>query len=191
MKRTLKLFAPYLAVGIFWCVFTNAWLAILAYHAQILFWSRRSFFGLRRMTRPRMILLALPAAIVGPLFYFLLPYMTRGVDLTSWLADHHLSRLTLLVMIPYFGLVHPLLEQLYWAPLRESTRAAHLMFAGYHMLVLYSILSVPWLVLCFVILIAASFLWQQVAKRTDSLVIPVLSHVLTDLGIVIVAWFMI
>lgn len=190
MKRPLKLLAPYLAVGIFWCLFANAWPAILAYHAQILFWSRRSFFDLRRMRRTRLVFLALSAAIVGPLLYFLLPYMTR-VDLTSWLANHHLTRLSLLVMIPYFGLVHPLLEQLHWAPLRESTPIAHFAFAGYHMLVLTSILRVPWLILCFVVLTVASFLWQRVAERTDSLVIPVVSHVLADLGIVIVAWFMI
>ena len=188
MKRTLKLLAPYLAVGIFWCVFANAWLTLLAYHAQILFWSRRSLFDLRRMTRPRLVFLALPAAIVGPLLYFLLPYITR-VDLASWLANHHLSRLSLLVMIPYFGLMHPLLEQLYWAPLRESTPIAHVAFAGYHMLVLYSILALPWLLLCFGVLIAASFLWQQMAKRSNSLAFPVVSHMLADVGIVLVAWF--
>ena len=35
MKLVLKMLAPYLAVGIFWCGLSNAWLAILAYHAQI------------------------------------------------------------------------------------------------------------------------------------------------------------
>ena len=28
MKRTLRLVAPYLAVGIFWCLLSNAWLAV-------------------------------------------------------------------------------------------------------------------------------------------------------------------
>ena len=143
MKRTLRLLAPYLAVGIFWCVFNNAWLAILTYHAQILFWSRRSLLELRRIRRTRLVFLALSAAIVGPLFYFVLPYVTR-VDPASWLANHQLTRLSLLAMIPYFGLVHPLLEQLHWSPLRESTPIAHVAFAGYHVLVLYSVLRLPW-----------------------------------------------
>lgn len=43
MKRFLALLAPYVAVTLFWCVWPNAWCAILAYHAQILFipfWNR-------------------------------------------------------------------------------------------------------------------------------------------------------
>ena len=43
----LRLAAPYLAVLVFWCLFRNAWLAILAHHAQIL-WGWRG-------TRPRFV----------------------------------------------------------------------------------------------------------------------------------------
>jgi hypothetical protein len=55
MKLTAKLLAPYFAVGVFWCVFSNAWLAMLAYHAQILFWSRthlKTPFGCDRLQSP-------------------------------------------------------------------------------------------------------------------------------------------
>ena len=46
-QRTLRLLAPYLAVGVFWYGFSSAWLAILAYHAQILLWSRGRLCGMR------------------------------------------------------------------------------------------------------------------------------------------------
>ena len=36
LELALKMAAPYLAVGVFWCLLHNAWLAILAYHGQIL-----------------------------------------------------------------------------------------------------------------------------------------------------------
>lgn len=187
MSRSLRLLAPYFAVGVFWCLLSNAWLAILAYHAQILFWSRHSRFGVHRPHHAMTMLWALPAILTGPLIYFMLPYIVR-TDLSSWLMAHHLSPVSLMVMIPYFGLLHPLLEQLHWAPLRENTPVAHFLFAGYHMLVLHSLLTVPWLVLCFVVLTAASFLWQRMARRTGSLALPVASHILADFGVVIVAW---
>ena len=187
MKRTLRLLAPYCAVGVFWCVLGNAWLAILAYHAQILFWGLRSFSDVRRPSRKRIMFLALPTLVAGPLVYFLLPYMTHA-DLSSWLVDHRLSRLSLVAMIPYFGLLHPLLEQIHWGPLRESTPVAHPMFAGYHILVLYSLLTVPWLIVCFVVLTTASFIWQQMETQGNSLVLPVASHVLADLGVIVAAW---
>ena len=91
-------------------------------------------------------------------------------------------------MIPYFGVIHPYIEQVHWAELREKTFLAHFMFAGYHMLVLYSLLTLPWLILCFVTLAAASYIWQYMTKQAGSLALPVLSHILADLGVVIAAW---
>jgi hypothetical protein len=91
-------------------------------------------------------------------------------------------------MIPYFGLVHPLLEQLHWGPLRERTPWAHVFFAGYHVLVLGSLLRLPWLVLCALLLAGASMAWKHMAKRTGSLGAPVASHVGADLGVILAAW---
>ena len=187
MKQTLKLLAPYIAVGIFWCGFSNAWLAILAYHAQILFWSRKSLPDMRWPDRKHIMLLALPAVLAGPLLYFFLPYIAR-LDLSVWLVDHHLSRWSLLAMIPYFGVLHPVLEQLHWAELRKRTSVSHSLFAGYHIVVLYSLLSIPGLILCFVVLTTTSVIWDQVTKRTNSLAAPVLSHVLADFGLILAAW---
>ena len=186
-KQTLKLLAPYLAVGFFWCVFSNAWLAIFAYHVQILCWYRQTPSNMARPSRNRFMLLTLPAVATGPLVYFLLPFITQ-TDLGSWLQKHHLSGLAFIAMIPYFGLLHPLLEQIHWAQLREYAPISHLMFAGYHMLVLHSLLTFPWLCVCFVILASASFIWQQIAKRSNSLAVPIASHVLADLGIITAAW---
>ena len=186
MRLFLRLSAPYLAIGVFWCIFANAWMAILAYHAQILVWSGGSLARLQRPRPARTVLLGLPSLLVGPLLYALLPHMTRG-DLSHWLANHHLSGTLLVVMIPYYGIIHPIFEQIHWAPLREKTPLAHLAFAGYHVLVLYSLLTPPWLILCFGVLATASFVWQRMTARTTSLAVPIVSHVLADLGVVVVA----
>ncbi len=187
IKRILKLLAPYFAVGVFWCLFDNAWLAILAYHVQILIWSGRSLYGGQRIRLSGTVLLALPIGLAGPLFYFLLPYITQS-SLTDWLNAHQLSRLSLLAMIPYFGLLHPFIEQLYWAPLRRSTPWAHPIFAGYHLLVLYSLLILPWVIISFILLPPESFLWQLMESKSGSLTARVISHILADFGVVVVAW---
>jgi len=186
MKQSLKLLAPYFAVGLFWCICKNAWIAILVYHAQILFWSRKSIFDVRVPDSRSIMLLAIPMILAGPILYYLLPTMTR-IELSLWLDDHHLSRLSLMIMIPYFGLIHPFLEQIYWTVLRDSTPLAHPVFAGYHMLVLYSLLTVPWLITIFIILTAASLMWQQMVKRSNSLYPAIMSHIFADLGVVAVA----
>ncbi len=131
--------------------------------------------------------LALPAALAGPLLFLLLPYITHE-ELSIWLASHRLSSTSVLLLVPYFGLLHPCLEQMHWAPLRKHGWIAHCMFAGYHVVVLHTLLAVPWLLLCFAVLVTVSMLWQIIATKTQSLAIPLASHILADLGIVIVAY---
>jgi len=186
-KRILKLMAPYFAVFVFWVLLSNAWLALFAYHAQILFWLKDSRPEVKLRLNRKALLLALPTVVAGPVLYFLLPHMTHS-DLPGWLGAHHVSRLTLALMIPYFGLVHPCLEQLHWSRLRDASPLSHLVFAGYHVIVLYSLLGTPWLVMSFVVLAAASFLWHWMERTADGLTASIVSHVLADLGVIVAAW---
>jgi hypothetical protein len=117
----------------------NAWLALLAYHAQIVLWNRTALRNLRLPKTGTALFLALPTIVAGPVLYVLLPYIMK-TDLSAWLDSYHLSGPALLLMIPYFGLVHPLLEQMHWHTLRKSFVWSHPVFAGYHMLVLAPLL---------------------------------------------------
>jgi hypothetical protein len=189
------LLAPYLAVIVFWSGhgtgLSSAWLSILAYHAQILFWARDDLRAPRwpQWQRPRALpmLTTLPAIAAGPALYLLAPYVA-STDLAQWLTAHGLSGAALLLMIPYFGFVHPVLEQIHWRPLREQTWISHPVFAGYHMIVLSSILEPPYLLLCFVVLVSASLMWLHVQRMEKSLNLAVLAHSLADFGIVVAAW---
>ncbi len=131
-------------------------------------------------------MLILPFALAGPALGVLLPHVAR-TDVTVWLDRYQLTGPALLVMTFYFGLVHPVLEQVHWAPLRERTLLAHVAFAGYHLLVLYSILPVPWLAVGFVVLNLASWLWSRMVRASGSLWPAIASQSAADLGIVLVA----
>ena len=96
MMVIFGLFAPYLAVLVFWVGYCNAWLAMLAYHAQILLFARG------RLPMPKLpadrsyLLWALPAVLAGPVVYFLLPVLA-GDTLSTWLLDHRVTAPMLLV----------------------------------------------------------------------------------------------
>ena len=189
LQLALKLAAPYLAVGVFWSLLHNGWLAILAYHAQILWWARGSFSGFTRPRRSLYAFMLVPAALTAPVLYVVIPLVAK-VDLTSWLSAYAISGAGLVAMVFYYGLVHPVLEQVHWAPLREATPFAHAAFAGYHMLVLVSLLDLPWLAVCFAVLASASWMWQRLTRESASLFPAVASHVAADLGMVVVAALM-
>lgn len=186
MKLTLKMLAPYFAVAVFWYAWPNAWLAILAYHVQILLWRRPSLRGMRRHFRHRDLLPAFPAVLAGPAACMLFP-MTR-TELSPWLETYGLSGMPLVLMIPYFGLVHPVLEQFHWHQLREDTAWSHILFSGYHVMLLSTLLTIPLLILCFAILAGSSLAWKRMARATRGVTVPAISHILADLGIVVAAW---
>lgn len=183
----LRYAAPYVAVIVFWALAHNAWLAILAYHAQILLWSRRDIREVARGWRSRdFALIAAPAALTGVALFFLLPHITRA-PLEEWLQSHGLAGAAMIAMIPYFGVVHPILEQVHWSRLHARGALSHLAFAGYHAIVLYTLLQPAWLIVGVVVIAAASVVWQRSARRCRGLIVPVLSHVLADVGIILAA----
>lgn len=191
LKWFLKALAPYVAVLVFWCGLHSAWAALLAYHFQILVWSRRDLRRVLSGWSLRLFLaIALPCVVAGPMTYLLLPFMAH-VSVHSWLTSYGLSGAALLLMVPYYGLIHPFLEQAHWSSLRAQPRVgplAHFMFAAYHVLVLASLMRTPWILLCFVILSVASVCWRWTEQRQQGgLLVPALSQVLADGGLVVAA----
>jgi hypothetical protein len=190
MSRLLMLAAPYLAVAVFWVGFESAWLAILAYHGQMLFWTRRSLGqNVAGWDARRFAAVAAPAALAGPLLVVLLPHIARTA-VAEWLGRYGLAGPTLLLMIPYFGIVHPIIEQTYWAPLRRNSITGHAAFAGYHAIVLYTLLPPLWLALTAGVLTVASLAWERVSVGNRGLLVAMGSHVVADLGVVTAAWML-
>jgi hypothetical protein len=187
----LRLLAPHLAVLVFWCWRHDAWACILAYHAQILFWSRREWTRLAAgWDAQRFWIFCTPGVLAGPLVFFLLPHMARE-PVGTWLGAHGVSGIAWLLLVPYYGIVHPLLEEMHWAPLRAEAQpagVAHVFFASYHALVLRSLLHLPWVVLACVALGLASALWGRMTTAArGGLLLPALSHLLADSSLVAAA----
>ncbi len=187
--RWLRLLAPYFAVGIFWVGFSHGWLAILVYHVQILFWHRFGRWIRVRKQENRIAQCATVACVLaGPVVYYLLPHIAL-VDLAQWLAYYRLDGAAFFLMIPYFGIVHPVLEQLHWHRLRSETGWAHIAFAGYHVVVLSRLLPVAWLVLVCLVLIAVSWLWKRTGSSVRGRWVCACSHMVADVGVMLaVLW---
>jgi hypothetical protein len=182
----LKMAAPYLAIAAFLIVFHDAWLAILAYHAQIVWWSRGPLLRSLRSKRTPLAWFVVPSALAGPAAYLLLQRLP-GIHLASWLAVNQLTGWALFLMVPYYAIVNPVLEEVFWTPLRESTPIAHVAFAGYHVLLLAALLPPLWLALVFVVLSGTSWVWQRLSREAGSLLPAIASHAAADLGIIVVA----
>jgi hypothetical protein len=185
-RSALRTIAPYAAVGLCWCWLESAWATLLCYHGMILLLAEGPPRLSSRDWRLARLWPAFPAVLAGPLVYLLLPEMTRA-SLFEWLARYGLHGVGLLMIVPYYGLVHPVLEQLHWRDLRSLSPLSHLAFAGYHMLVLGDLFRLPWLIVLFVVLAASSAWWGRLERRSPVTAVPLFSHVLADAGVIVAA----
>lgn len=180
-------------MAVFWIGLRSAWATILFYHALILLFSRRRLGEvIRGWNTKAFFAAAIPCIAAGPLTFVLLPSITR-VSTASWLGAYGLEGTSLLLMIPYYGILHPVLEQAHWGALRRHPRlwpVACVLFAGYHGLVLSSLMKPPWVAICVAILLGSSLAWRRIEGRTGGLLVPVLSHVTADAGMITAAYLL-
>ena len=184
------LLAPWIAVGVFWLWLRSAWATILVYHALILLLPGRRLRDVARGWSTRLALASsVPCLLAGPLTWLLLPSMVR-TPAGEWLASYGLSGWALLLIVPYYGLVHPVLEQAHWGPLRARhglSLPASALFAGYHGLVLSTLMKPVWIAACLAVLFASSLAWTAIQRRTGGLAVPAISHAAADLGMMVAA----
>ncbi len=191
-------FLPYISILVGLYALHNAWVGILLYHFCIvlfLIFNRKSvsfsrvFAGFdARAFVPGLVV----CLLAGPAVYVLWPFIRSGDGvLVEWLALHHLTGLAWLLFLPYFSVVHPLLEELLWRTITGRVTGyfswIDLYFSGYHILVLFSLLRHAWLLLVFLILAASSAFWRIIARRSSGLVVPILTHTAADAGVILFA----
>ena len=172
--------------------FHNGWAALLSYHAVILgslaLWSRRApIQPLRgRWTRFGVACCVL-SVLSGPLLAFLLPIAVR-VSLETRLANTGLSGAAWILFVPYFALVNPVLEEMFWRGVLRtqgrSTLLFDLLFASYHLVVLPLFLKPSFVLLGAIVLLSTSAGWRHLSERSGGLLPAIVAHILADIGIV-------
>jgi hypothetical protein len=190
---------PYVAIliGLFWA--HCAWVALLGFHAGMLAILRieRPATPIARLFHPGNNLPMSAACMIlggssGVLLYFLWPFLGDLQSLPAYLASLGLTSATWPAFIAYFSLINPWLEEYFWrgylgSPSKSLTWI-DLFFAGYHLLVLYRIISLGWLLLVAIVLTLSAWLWRQTVRASGGLLIACLSHLAADLAVLLVAY---
>ncbi|MDU0200865.1 CPBP family intramembrane glutamic endopeptidase [Paenibacillus sp. MAH-36] len=112
--------------------------------------------------------------------------------LKKWDFSGDQSVLLLLILV----LLNPILEEIYWRGYlyhrigqklgsAENMLLASFWFTSYHLVVIIPVFSWPLNVVAAIPIFAAGVLWGWIRHRTGSVLIPIISHMFADLGIVI------
>ena len=200
----MKLFAglvPYIAVLIGMYLLHSAWAALLLYHVGIIafllifrpfnIW-KKAWAGLKT---PLLFPSIGICAMVAPVIYFMWPWFAASPSiLPEWLAGLGLTGLSWILLIPYFSIVHPMLEEIHWRGIAPDPFKwlswQDLLFAGYHVLVLFQLLHWPWLFLVFGVLVGSSIFWRWAASTFGGYGLTILTHATADAGVVVGAWLL-
>jgi len=191
---------PYFAVFVGLYLLKNAWISIILYHAVILacMTADGHLIDFRKIiTRwnSRLFLISCTISVVaGPALFVLWNFMKLDFSsLSSNLSMIRLTNLSWILFIPYFCLLHPILEELFWRSKSNDESGSgylkDLLFGGYHILVLVLFIKPEWVIISFFILAFVSWMWRVISYKTDGLLIAVLSHILADTSIIIAVNF--
>lgn len=200
----MNLFAalvPYFAVLLGMVLLRNAWLAILLYHAGIVaclcfrkpagLWRTLCGGAKSPLLLPGVVICALAAPVV----FFMWPWFaaSNGI-LPEWLARYGLTGWAWLLLMPYFSIVHPVLEEIHWRGIDPEGVTGlcrqDVLFAGYHVLVLFQLIHWPWLFLVLGVLAASSWFWRWAADRFGGYAMPILTHAVADSAVMLAVYFL-
>jgi len=189
---------PYLAIWAGLFIFKSAWLALTGFHLAILLmlaWFRPPlppdiFF---KAAQWKHVLLSIFFSTLSGLgLYLFWNFSEVASDLHEQLAALGLSGFTWLGFIAYFTLVNPFIEEYFWRGfLGSNTKIFYvgdLIYAGYHIMVLWNKAQPLSIVLVVFVLTLAGWFWRQVYCRDGSLLAPVLGHMVADLTILLAVW---
>ncbi len=200
--KLISALVPYIAVLIGLYVLKNAWIAIGLYHFSITVFliagDKNSL--LKRVCTGWNFRIAVVGIVMSvlifPIIFFLWGHMQlENAPLNSTLANFGLYGTSWFFFMIYFSIVQPFLEELYWRGYLESNRKhfswTDFAFAGYHILVLAWFIKLPWLVIAFIVLTVAAYIWRYIASKLEGLAVPLLSHIVADVSIVVVTCLLI
>ncbi len=137
---------------------------------------------------------AVAGACAGLLLYMLWPSLGFINDPDSYVRTIGLNERTWPAFLAYFILTNALIEEYYWRGYLGSVGKRiglnDLMFAGYHVLVLASLIEPVWLLGAFVCLTAGAWLWRQMNHLNGGLLASTVSHLTADATVILTVFYM-
>ncbi len=177
----------------------NAWAAILGYHAIVLLTiilsSERNFQILFKGFNPAYLFIFSIAGLTsGISIYILWPIVSNGVSMLSILETLGLSSFSFYIFSIYYTLTTPFLEEFFWRNILFSNSKKPVLtdclFAAYHTIVLYQFIKIEWIIFSFIILSVTAWMWRLCKIKFNGLIIPIFSHFIADLSIIIATLFL-
>ena len=198
--KVAALLFPYFAIITGLYIFRNIWIAMVSYHLGILLIAvfSNNLHQFRNLIKgwslSLTIMITLSCAINGVLIYYLWPFISVCSNLSTKLFELGLNDDNWILLIIYYTIFTPWLEEFYWRNLLASKSnqpdISDIMFAGYHLFVLAIFIKPGFLPIVFITLLVAAYFWRSISRKLDGLLIPVISHTVADISTILAVYLL-
>lgn len=142
------------------------------------------------------VFITIGCAVNGVLVYYLWPFISpAGSDLSFKLAELGLNDSNWILLILYYSLITPWLEEFYWRDLLPSNLKhpilSDLFFAGYHFFVLLLFIKPVFALVAFITLFWGANYWRKLSTKLDGLLVPLISHIAADVSTIIAVYLLV
>jgi membrane protease YdiL (CAAX protease family) len=147
----------------------------------------------------------LPGIIIGLIFFasiylFFIAFSNKIIDtrhITRLLAKWNVSDSNLFIFLFIMIFANSFLEELYWRgyifnKLQKKIRLwgvilfTALFYSSYHLVTTVNLFSLEYGLLFTLVVFGAGVFWGYIRGKSDSVYIPIISHLLADLGIMVI-----
>ncbi len=198
-RKWLSPILPYLAVWAGLFLFKSAWATLIGFHAAILLAIMfvHPHLPINILFKSKSFKWILISALVcitsGIGLYFLWDVLDITHELPAQLQSIGLTSSAWPAFFAYFCLVNPFIEEYYWRGTlgnpSKKLQAMDVVFAGYHVLVLWGRVNPSSILIAVIILTSAGWIWRQISREDGSLFAAVLGHMIADFSILLAVYW--
>ncbi|WP_246096966.1 CPBP family intramembrane glutamic endopeptidase [Psychrobacillus soli] len=211
IKQILLLIAPTILIFIGLSFMQNVLITFILFYGWLLFipliirfWKRKNRTHIKSPLTKKSIMVGVISGVIClvSIYSFVLFFQSSVLDipqlrqlLKEW--DFNGAKVILLVLVLAF--INPILEELYWREFMYSrlfikignvlaVMITAIFYSLYHLIVVMEIFSFPFNVLSVIPVFLAGIMWGIFRIKLNSIVAPIISHCLADIGIMLVYW---
>lgn len=204
-KLLLLLIGPTIMIFLGLVTFKNVPITFILFYGWLLLFS---FYNLRKRHQ-RILIVNAKSILVGFIsgliclsaiygtVYFLKSSVFNLTELRELLIEWNFTSANVFWLVLFIIFINPILEEIYWREFMYGELASKLgattsiiitafFYSLYHLLSVYFIFSFPFNLLAVLPVFFAGVMWAFFRYKLKSVIAPIISHVLADLGIMLV-----
>ncbi|MFF2755413.1 CPBP family intramembrane glutamic endopeptidase [Psychrobacillus sp. NPDC058041] len=214
IKQIILLFGPTIMIFIGLPILHNVLITFILFYGWLLFtplvvryWNKKNRNDVFLPLSQKSILVGVVSGLICliTIYSFVSVFQVSVLEipkLQQLLVEWDFSGKKVILLVLVLALINPILEEFYWREFMyvrilpkmgnlNTIMVTTIFYSLYHLIVIKEIFSFPFNVLGVIPVFLAGIMWGIFRLKLNSIIAPIISHCLADIGIMLVYWYII